>query len=84
MPQVTLAALRQILLGLDFTMRRVPGSRIWFEHPDPKYRILLPPFSDDQLVDEGNLVGIRRFLDEWELMDRKRFDELLSERSLAG
>ncbi len=35
MHQVTLAALRQILLGLGFTTRRVPGARIWFEHADP-------------------------------------------------
>jgi hypothetical protein len=84
MPQVTLAALQQILLGLGFTMRRVPGSRIWFDHADSNSRILLPPFADDELVDLGNLVGIRRLLDERGLMDRDRFDELLRERAAVG
>jgi predicted RNA binding protein YcfA (HicA-like mRNA interferase family) len=84
MPRVSFAALEQVLVGLGFTVRKVPGSHTWFEHPGSNTRILLPPFRQEETVDQGNLVAVRRHLDEKGLMPRARFDELLRERSLVG
>src|SRR6185437_12629557 len=84
MKRVTLASLEQILREAGFTASKTPGVRIWFHHPDPDTRILLPPFRDDELVDLNNIAAIRRYLDFKGLMDQDRFDELLRERSLVG
>lgn len=83
MPECTFATLREILLGLGFSMRTAADAII-FEHPPASARLIMETFDDAEAVDAATLVVVRRNLDERGILPRARFDELLRQRSLAG
>jgi hypothetical protein len=83
MPECTFATLRDVLLGLGFSMRSADGAVI-FEHPPASARLIMEPFGDAETVDAATLVVVRRNLDERGILPRARFDDLLRQRSLVG
>jgi hypothetical protein len=84
MSRPTFGTLRQVLLDLGFRTRTLPAGHIRFDHAPSDTLVILRPYKDDDTVDQGNLIGVRRLLDEKGVIDRDKFDELLRERSLAG
>lgn len=83
MLHVNFATLRQILLDLGFAESVEMESRCWFIHPSPKTRIMLPILRQDEMVDLGDLVIIRRTLDERGILSREKFEQLLAEKAVA-
>jgi predicted RNA binding protein YcfA (HicA-like mRNA interferase family) len=80
----TLSDLRQVLLGLDFQDRSVPGSHVLLEHPPTDTVVLLRLYGENEAIDPVTLRGISRILDEKGVVGRQRLDELLHHRSVAG
>jgi hypothetical protein len=83
MSRPTFGTLRQVLLDLGFQTTTMPKGHIRFDHAPSDTLVILRSYKEHEPVDEGNLVGIRRLLDEKGVIDREKFDELLRERSLA-
>lgn len=83
MPECTFATLRDLLVGLGFSLRTV-GDALVFEHPTASARLFLDPFAEEDRVDPATLAVVRRNLDERGILPRARFDEMLDRRPLAG
>jgi hypothetical protein len=79
----TFGTLRQVLIDLGFRTTTMPAGHIRFDHLPSDTLVILRPYKDDDIVDQGNLQGVRRLLDEKGVVDRNKFDELLRARSLA-
>lgn len=84
MAKPTFAALDQVLRGLGFTSRVVPGSHVLFELPQPGSRIALRLYQPNEPVDGANLAYVRSTLDDWGLLSGEEFDQRLLELSAAG
>jgi predicted RNA binding protein YcfA (HicA-like mRNA interferase family) len=84
MTKTTFFAFRQVLLGLGFQDRSVPGSHVLLEDRGSDTVILLRPYRDTEVLAPATLLGWRRILDEKGVISRERLDELLREHSLAG
>jgi hypothetical protein len=83
MPECTFATLRDVLLGLGFSMRTAADSVV-FKHQPASARLIMEPFAEADAVDAATLAVVRRNLDERGILPRARFDDLLRQRSLAG
>src|SRR4051812_30893732 len=84
MSRPTFTTLKRVLLDLGFQTRILPGLHVMFEHQSSDTLVILRPYRDDEVIEQGTLAGIRRLLDEKGVIDRSRLDELLREQSLAG
>jgi predicted RNA binding protein YcfA (HicA-like mRNA interferase family) len=84
MSKPTFAALERLLLQLGFQARPVSGSHVLFEHAGAGVHVLLRPHSAEEPVEAAVLAYVRRTLNEWNILDREKFDEELRQRSLAG
>lgn len=84
MTQPTFGAFREVLLGLGFQDRSVPGSHVRLEEARSDTVVLLRAYRDEEPMDAATLAGIRRILDEKGVVSRDRFDDLLQRCSLAG
>jgi hypothetical protein len=84
MSNPTFGALCQVLKDLGFQAKAAPQPPAVFEHARSGTLVFLRAHTADEPVDQANLLGIRRLLDERGVVARERFDELLKERSLAG
>ena len=84
MTNYAFADLRQVLIDLGFKMTVVPGSCVVFEHEPAHARLVLEPFADSEPVDSATLAIVGRNLDERGILTRRRFEELLQKRSVAG
>jgi hypothetical protein len=73
-PQLPFAALRRILLDLDFEEIVVPGSHIGFKHAPSDSVFMFRPYRPDERVGLADLLSVRRHLDERGLMSAERFD----------
>lgn len=83
MPECTFATLRELLLGLGFSLRTANDTFV-FEYPAASARLFLDLFADDEKVDPGTLAIVRRNLDERGILPRSRFVAMLEQRPLAG
>jgi predicted RNA binding protein YcfA (HicA-like mRNA interferase family) len=84
MSQPTYGVFREVLLGLGFADRSVPGSHVQLEQAQSDTVVLLRPYREEEPMDAATLAGVRRILDEKGVVSRDRFDDLLQQRSLAG
>ncbi len=84
MNRPTFATLCQMLTDLGVQAKPGPRSATAFEHARSGTLLFLRSHVPEEIVDQANLVGIRRLLDERGVVDRERFDELLRERTLAS
>jgi hypothetical protein len=81
---ITFSHLEQFLQGLGFRGSAVPKSHVAFEHSPTRALIVLRPYQGEEAVSPRDLALVRRVLDENGIVDRERFESLLSERALAG
>jgi predicted RNA binding protein YcfA (HicA-like mRNA interferase family) len=84
MCETTIASLERFLIHLGFSVSRVEGSHVLFEHAGANARIVLRLYKPDDDVEPAALAYVRRTLDEWGILNREQFDDQLRQRSLAG
>ena len=76
---VSYAGLRQVLLGLGFTEHTVPASHHYFKLEASGVVILLPLYSDEEIVAARNLIAVRGTVDDWDIANGETFERMLSE-----
>lgn len=81
---VPFAALRSLLMALGFTVQVTPGAYIIGEHVASGCKLFYPPMQDTDSVSPTHLAATRRFLDEFGVLDRAKFEEQLHRAVLAG
>lgn len=81
---VPYANLRQVLLRLGFTEHTVPTSHHYFKHEASGVVILLPLYSEEEIVAARNLIAVRGTVDDWDIADRETFERMLSESINPG
>ncbi len=74
---LTFAALRRILLDLDFEEIVVPGSHIGFKHAPSGAVMMFRPYKPNERVGLADLLSVRRELDERGLLSADSFDARL-------
>jgi hypothetical protein len=84
MISVTFNTFRRALLDLGLEMSEVPGPYYRFHHPGSGTVLLYRHYGDEERVNQGDIVGARRLLDERGVIAREELEELLRQRSLAG
>jgi predicted RNA binding protein YcfA (HicA-like mRNA interferase family) len=82
--RITFASLQSFLESLGFQSKTIPGSHCYFQHPDSGALIVLRLYQPDEEFALADRALVRRVLDDWGIMERDRFDELLQEHSLAN
>jgi predicted RNA binding protein YcfA (HicA-like mRNA interferase family) len=80
----TFAHLQGFLQGLGFQSKLIPGSHLYFQHPECGALIVLRLYRSEEEVSITDLALVRRVLDDYGIVDRERFDQLLQEKSLAS
>jgi hypothetical protein len=80
---ITFGTLFRFLAELGFTTKTVPGSHTVHNHPSG-CQLVYPAHDEADPVPLRHLVATRRFLDEFGLVERNQFDELLRQHSLAS
>lgn len=70
----TFAELRQFLHDLGFKEDLVQEKFHRFQHDPSDTRFIFRPYRPSDLVQQGDLVAVRRFLDVRGLMDAEAFD----------
>ncbi len=81
---ILFANLQDFLQGLGFTSKVIPGSHVYFQHPDAGALIVLRLYRSEEEVGPTDQVLVRRVLDDYGIVERERFDMLLQEHSLAN
>lgn len=84
MTKPTFATLRQLLFGLGFTTRGVPGSHILFERSEPNFCLVLRDYQPEDPFDLAELAYVRSTLAHWGLLTRAEFDERVGETALVS
>lgn len=74
---LTFAALRHLLLDLDFVEKTVPGSHEVFEHAPSGTVLIFRLYRPQDKVSLPDLVSARVHLDERGLLTADAFDNLL-------
>jgi hypothetical protein len=74
---ITFAELRHFLLGLGFVEDTVRGGFLRFQHDPSDTRFIFRAYKATDRVNPGDLVAVRRFLDERGLMEADEFDRFL-------
>ncbi|MGL4552790.1 MAG: hypothetical protein ACRC33_16565 [Gemmataceae bacterium] len=83
MRRVPFSVLRQLLLGLGFTVEVTPAS-LRFEDAATNTWFLFPPYADGDEVREVDFIVARKILDERGFMPRREVEERLTARPVAG
>jgi hypothetical protein len=78
---LSFAALRRILLDLDFVETVVPGSHVAFEHAPSDTVMMFRPYRPDERVGLADRLSVRRQLDERGLLPAESFDARLRKAS---
>jgi len=81
---ITFAELDRALKALGFTVIRVPGSHVAYEHAGSGAVLVLRPHEQEEVIDVTTLAVVRRTLVENGLIDRAKWEDFLQERSLAS
>jgi hypothetical protein len=74
---VPFAALQRVLKGLGFVKTLVPGSHVVFEHAPSDTVFGFRLYKPREKVSVGDLLGVRKILDERGVVERDTFDEML-------
>jgi hypothetical protein len=75
--KLTFAELRQFLLGLGFQEDLAKQIYPRFRHRPSDTVFMFRPYKPTDRVNPGDLVAVRRFLDERGLMEADEFDRFL-------
>lgn len=78
MKTIPFAELRQFLHELEFKEDLVQGKFHRFQHAPSDTLFIFRPYRDKDPVQPGDIVVVRRFLDERGLMDPETFERFLS------
>jgi predicted RNA binding protein YcfA (HicA-like mRNA interferase family) len=78
---LSFAALRRILLDLNFVETLVPGSHIGFKHAPSGTVMMFRPYRPDERLGLADLLSVRKQLDERGLMPADSFDARLRKAS---
>ena len=74
---LTFAALRHLLLDLDFVEKTTPGSYLIFEHAASGTVLVFRPYRSQEKVSLPDLVSVRAQLDERGVLAADAFENLL-------
>jgi hypothetical protein len=75
---IPFTALEHFLLERGFTKRVTPHSQLLLEHAASGCVLFFRPYRPEETVEEIKLASVRRFLDEFGILDHEEFDNLLS------
>ncbi len=78
---LSFAALRRLLLDLDFEEKAESASHIAFEHPPTDTLLLFRAYRPQEKVSVPDLLSVRKQLDERALLVADSFDNLLRKAS---
>lgn len=73
--------LKNILIEAGFHQSRTKGAHLVFVHPESGARIVLPPLRH-RLVREIYVRAIGKIVDDYGIMSREEFFQLVSEKEL--
>jgi hypothetical protein len=76
--RITFAELRQFLRDMQFKEDLFKGEFYRFKHDPSDTEFVFRHYKPMDLVNPGDLMAVRRFLDERGLMDADAFDRLLT------
>ncbi len=71
---LSFAALRRILLDLDFVETVVPGSHVGFKHAPSGAMMMFHPYRPEERIGLADLLSVRKQLDERGLLPADSFD----------
>ncbi|MBL8797962.1 MAG: type II toxin-antitoxin system HicA family toxin [Planctomycetia bacterium] len=75
---ISFAELRAFLHDMGFVEDTVRGEFLRFQHHPSDTRFIFRAYRPTDRVNPGDLVAVRRFLDERGLMDPAEFERFLS------
>ena len=75
---ITFAELRTFLREMGFVEDTVRGEFLRFQHDPSDTRFIFRAYKPTDRVNPGDLVAVRRFLDERGLMEADEFERFLS------
>ncbi len=74
---VSFAALQRVLEGLGFVRKKVGGPQVVFEHAPSDTWFLFRVYKPRDKVTAGDLIGVRKILDERGLLEPEALEGLL-------
>ena len=77
-PKIRYYELERIILSLNFRALSTKGNQKLFEHPNGAL-IILPNYSENQLVTQTHLAAISRIFDEFEIINKLDFKTYLEQ-----
>ena len=78
---VSFAVLQHVLEGLGFVRKKVGGPQVVFEHAPSKTVFLFQAYKARDQVNEADLIGVRKILDEKGVIEPEALEGLLHEPS---
>ncbi|HYV91596.1 MAG TPA: hypothetical protein VE978_07435 [Chitinophagales bacterium] len=75
---ITYRKLKSEMVSHGFSVKKIQGSHIVFEHKPSKTVMLLPSYRSNSIVSEAHLLGIKRQVVTRGLIPEKEFQKLFS------
>jgi hypothetical protein len=76
---ILFAELRRLLQGLGYKEKRTDKAIVF--HRAKAHLLLFRRYGEDEVVDAGDIVSTRKFLDAWGLLDAGDFDTFVESAS---